>query len=131
MPRISALTKNEAQITIGEGEDTLHVVYAPNAYTPELEEMYQQILIKRLPANAMAWLLSKVLKAWDLVEEDEHGEPMLDAESKAVLVTTDLERLKALPTELITNVVSAITEDISVGKDERKNLRRGSLAKRP
>jgi len=131
MPRISVLVKNEGQVTIGEGENALHVTYAPNAYTPMLEDMYQKILLQRLPAGAMAYLLNRVLKAWDLAEEDEHGDILFDANGAAVIVSTDLERLRDLPTELISNVVAAITEDISVSKDERKNLRRGSLAKRP
>lgn len=131
MPQISALVKNEGQVTIGEGENALHVTYAPNAYTPILEDIYQKILQQRLPAGAMAYLLNKVLKAWDLAEEDENGDIVFDASGAAVIVSTDLERLRALPTELISTVVAAITEDISVSKDERKNLRRGSLAKRP
>ena len=42
MPRISVLVKNEGQVTIGEGENALHVTYAPNAYTPMLEDMYKK-----------------------------------------------------------------------------------------
>lgn len=130
MPKISSLVRNEGMVTIGTGENCLNVNYSPSAYTPELEETYYKILMNRLPASAMAHLLSKVLVSWDLAEETEDGDLLIDDEGKPVIVSIELERLKGLPTELISEIVAAITEDVSVNKEERKNLRRGSLAKR-
>lgn len=130
MPKISALVRNHGEVTIGEGDEALHVSYAPDRYTPELEELYRETILKRMPSNAMAYLLSQVLKEWDLVEEGPDGEMLLDGDGRPAMVAINLERLKLLPTELISAVVTAITEDVQASKEDRKNSRRGSLAPR-
>jgi hypothetical protein len=131
MPQISALVRNKGECTVGEGENALHVQFLPNRYTPELEETYAKIMAERLPAGAMAYLLSEVLAGWDLAEEDENGDPLVDANGQPQIVSTDLERLRQLPNELVGMVVMAITNDLNASREEVKNSRRGSLTVRP
>lgn len=133
MPLISDLVQQSGKCTVGDGENTLHIEYDPAQYTPELEEMYWNIMNKRLPAGAMAFLLSKVLMGWDLVEPllDERGDPVIShGEPELLPVETSLERLRKLPNEIISLTATAITQSLSVSREEQKNSRRGSLATR-
>lgn len=97
---IGKLQRNTAQVAIDIDGETLNVVYRPSGLTPAAEDqMHEQVQAQRGGASLVT-VLAPMLVSWDLLDEDGTSLP------------TDEATLRQLPTEFLSRVVEAITENM-------------------
>lgn len=112
--RLSDLQKDERTCTVEYGGETCEVTYRPSGYTPLVESQLQDEAEAGKPGLALAGLLSKILIGWEV----------MDGEKK---VPTTYNSLVNLPEAFLVAVVNKITDDVQVGREDRKNSGGGSL----
>jgi hypothetical protein len=108
------LHRNTRTAALEYDGETVEVEYRPSEYTPEVEDAMQQARRSGRPAMSRVEVLDKMLISWDV----------LDEESKPLVPTREL--LLSLPTAFLSAVLSAITEDQRVEREDRKNSGGGS-----
>jgi hypothetical protein len=111
---LADISKQEREITFEFDGEQAAVTYNLRAYTPELESWMQKVFTQEGPANSNAAILSRVLVAWDVL--DENGEQF----------PTDKATLVRFPNEFLEALLNAITLDVRGEREERKNSQGGS-----
>jgi hypothetical protein len=112
--RIADLLRDERIITIEVAGGSLTVTYKPSVYTPEWEARARQIVEDKQVGKLFAEFLSRAVMSWDLLNDD----------GSEYEVT--YEAIERIPTAVLSLVVSAISNDLSVDRDETKNFDGGS-----
>lgn len=116
--RFSDLEADQREIAVEFSGNEVKLTYRPSAYTPILEEKMMQSLESKRPYNGMAQVIADVVVEWDVLEDDGEMYPL------------EYEELRTLPSQFLMAVIEAITEDMSVSREELKNSDGGSQAKR-
>lgn len=111
---ISDLRREERQVTVVYYEDEFSITYKPGHVTPELEDVLQKAQERDRPAHGLAEVLALLLVEWEV----------LDADGK--MLPIEVEIMDSMPTEFLSTMLLAITEDSRAGREDRKNSGGGS-----
>jgi len=115
--KIADLMSDIRTCVVHAGEEEAEVTYRPSAYTPEIEDRLQTAVESRRPSNGIAQWLSGIVIDWDVV--DDNGERF----------PTTIEVMREMPSNFLTAVINAITDDMQSEKETRKNSGAGSPKK--
>lgn len=107
MLRLDELLSETAETTVDFGGKELKVVFRPDALTAELEAEYHKRLAADAPIDAMAFMLSKIVVDWDVV----------DAEGKPIKPTYRFFR--KLGVKVMARILRAVQDAAGMG-DERE-----------
>lgn len=104
--KLGTLTKLTKTVThrFDELDESLTLTYRPRAYTATTEAAFQAAMAENRTSEAVVQMLSVMMVSWDLM--DDSGEPL----------PTDAATLRDVPTEILGLAITAIMEDMSVGK---------------
>ncbi len=104
--KLGTLTKMTKTVThrFEELDESLTLTYRPRAYTATAESAFQDAMKENRTSEAVVQMLSTMLVKWDLLGDD--GEPL----------PFDAATLRDVPTEILGFAITAIMEDMSVGK---------------
>ena len=114
--KLSSLKSERKTLAVSIGEEKLNVVYNPKAYTPEVEDAVADGFAQtgRQSRGIQSFITGLVLE-WDLIDDD--GTP----------IAPTADNLKHIPIEIQGEVLSAIVDDMSPGKDSSETSDAGSL----
>lgn len=95
-----ALANKQSTTNIPFGEDSLHIVWRPYIYTPEMEKQLTQIEADSSAGRAFAEALSRMIVSWDYL--DEKDKP----------VKLDVETLSREPTRFLSEVLQGLAASL-------------------
>ncbi|GEM_PF-2187252 len=99
-----------------EGE-VVRITYRPSAYTPTHEVKVAELERNRQPISALAESLCGILVSWDVLDD------------KGKQLEVNRETIYNMPFWFLASISEAISEDLKVSREERKNYDVGSLRK--
>lgn len=94
------LANQQAEVDLPFAGESLHVVWRPYVYTPELEEQLARVEQERSPGRAYAEALSRLIISWDYL--DEKGKP----------VKTDMDTLAKEPSRFLSQVMQGLAASL-------------------
>lgn len=117
------------------GDDELNVMYYPNAFTPELEEEQERVQSGMSAGNMLINMCIPLIADWDLEDEapwleDDPDNPGVkrhkkDAEGKLMykleIVPINDTGMKKVPMRVLTDIIKAISEDVTPGEGKKAN----------
>ena len=114
--KIADLLRDERIITVEVAGGSLTVTYRPSVYTPEWESTARKIVEDKQVGKLFAEFLSRAVMSWDLLKDD----------GSEYEIT--YEAIARIPTAVLSVIVSEISKDISIEREEIKNSEDGSPA---
>ncbi len=114
--RLADLVRDEREIVVDVGGETLTVVYRPSSITPETQDLFYERIEKNRTGTALAEILSQRLVSWDLVGED------------GVVIEISADMLRKIPVDVLAFVSNAVIADMEANPEDRKNFAGGSQA---
>jgi hypothetical protein len=116
MPITLTALRNDRRETAVEYEgESAQIVYRPSAYTPETEDGLRGAVESGRPARGLATVLSQVLLEWEVVDDDGN------------LLPVTLELMMQMPNAFLVAISNAVSKDMGVASEDRKNSGGGSL----
>ena len=99
--KLHQLREETASIDVVFDTHEITIEYRIAAFTAEIESRLHQADDEKKPANGLAEVLCQIVKAWDILDEDDTPLPVT------------LELMRQLPYALMQEMVKAIVEDLS------------------
>ena len=113
--QLAQILGEQRTVTIPFGDDLLNVVYAPDQFTPELEERYMSMVQTQRSGMALAQIICGLVKKWDLVDNGGNVYPL------------EVQALSKMPVTFLNSVVDALNNDIMPKKTNAKPSNNGSF----